>query len=158
MTNLYENIRKIRTEKSLTQDVVADRLGITQASYSRMEKGDTAISVDRLEVIADLFGMTTVQLLYWGEPLLEEEKSVLIAKIHALEKEVERLTQQVNQLEPLQRETLLPFETRIANLEKDLKSQKNLNKLLEERLAEKDQLIQEKSQMIEVLLRLTQKS
>src|ERR1700743_2967633 len=44
MDKLYENIRKIRTIKGLSQQNMADELGISQKHYSRIERGDVDIS------------------------------------------------------------------------------------------------------------------
>jgi transcriptional regulator with XRE-family HTH domain len=45
---LGERIRKVRLLKGLSQQNMADELGITVASFSNIERGTTNINVDRL--------------------------------------------------------------------------------------------------------------
>lgn len=55
MNNIGINIRRIREQKGLSQDYVAQSLDISQASYARMENEDTKITVDRLYKLAEIF-------------------------------------------------------------------------------------------------------
>ena len=50
--NLYENIRKIRAWKGLSQQNVADELKITQRHFGRIEKGEVDITITMLHNIA----------------------------------------------------------------------------------------------------------
>ncbi len=47
-------IKNIRELKNLTQEYLAEKLDISQAAYSKMEKGDTKISQDKLNKIAEI--------------------------------------------------------------------------------------------------------
>jgi transcriptional regulator with XRE-family HTH domain len=49
---IAQRIRRLRQNADLSQDNVADELGITKGAYSKIERGITAISVDRLHQIA----------------------------------------------------------------------------------------------------------
>ena len=46
-----------------SQAEVADRIGLSQAAWSRIESGSTSISVDQLWSIADLFQTTPATIL-----------------------------------------------------------------------------------------------
>ena len=47
-------IKNIRELKNFTQEYMAEKLDISQAAYSKMEKGDTKISQDKLNKIAEI--------------------------------------------------------------------------------------------------------
>jgi transcriptional regulator with XRE-family HTH domain len=52
---LSNNIRRIRVLHGLTQENVANDLGISLAAYGKIEQGKTDISYSRLSQIADYF-------------------------------------------------------------------------------------------------------
>lgn len=54
---LGEQLKKIRISKNLSQQDVADRLGITRASYSHFENGVRVVDIDTLYKIADIFAV-----------------------------------------------------------------------------------------------------
>jgi transcriptional regulator with XRE-family HTH domain len=47
-----DKIKSIRELKNYTQEYIADQLGITQAGYSKIEKGKTSLSLEKLEQLA----------------------------------------------------------------------------------------------------------
>ena len=47
-------IKNIRELKNFTQEYMADKLVISQAAYSKLEKGDLKISQDKLNKIAEI--------------------------------------------------------------------------------------------------------
>ncbi len=53
----------LRRERSIYQTVMAERVGMTQSAYSRLENGQVDISVRRAAQIADSLGMTLNELL-----------------------------------------------------------------------------------------------
>lgn len=48
-----ESIKRIRTERRLTQQEVADAVGIARQAYVRIESGKHSTSIDMIERIAD---------------------------------------------------------------------------------------------------------
>ncbi len=62
MSQLYNNIRKLREWNSLTQQNVADELKISQKHYSRIELGQVDISLSMLEKIAGIFNIKVQNL------------------------------------------------------------------------------------------------
>ena len=70
--NLGENIRENRRRMGLTQEQLADRLGVSFQSVSRWEKGTTYPDMEKLPEIARLFEVSTDALFGYGE---KEEKS-----------------------------------------------------------------------------------
>ncbi|MDE0472353.1 MAG: helix-turn-helix transcriptional regulator [Ekhidna sp.] len=50
--------KKIRELKNLTQDFVAQELGISQPAYSNIEKGQVQLKEDTLEKLSDVLGVS----------------------------------------------------------------------------------------------------
>lgn len=61
--NTGEKIRTLRRRKNLTQADMAIALEITQRAYSKIETGEVALKVDRLEEIAKLLNASVNDLL-----------------------------------------------------------------------------------------------
>ena len=52
LPNVAANIKSIRLEKGITQEVLADALGLDTAVISNLEKGKRDLKVKELEIIA----------------------------------------------------------------------------------------------------------
>lgn len=50
----------------LSQEYMAAKMGIGQNAYSKLELGKTKITLDRLFAIADVLGVTVIELLKEG--------------------------------------------------------------------------------------------
>ncbi len=68
-----EKIRMERLRLNLSQQNMADELGITIAAYSNLERGVTEISINRLFKIADLLGVSVNTLLETENTYLQQE-------------------------------------------------------------------------------------
>ena len=53
--NLARNIKTIREEKGLKQIEVATHIGVDKSAYSKIEKGQRALTVEELQKMAQLF-------------------------------------------------------------------------------------------------------
>lgn len=62
--SIGENIKKYRVEKGLTQQELADIIGVQRAAISKYEKNIVSISINQIEKIASALDITTSQLLY----------------------------------------------------------------------------------------------
>ena len=71
---LGENIRNLRLQHKLTQEQLADRLGVSYQSVSRWENGVTYPDIEFLPAIARHFSVTTDYLL--GQDDLEKKKQI----------------------------------------------------------------------------------
>ena len=60
-------LRKIRELKNFTQKHIAQQLNISSVAYGKIERGETDISLSRLQQIADIFELTMPQLLSFDE-------------------------------------------------------------------------------------------
>ena len=72
-----ENIRNFRKKNDLTQEALADRLGVTYQSISRWENGTTYPDLELIPAIAEVLSVTVDELL--GMPQLEKEKRAVEA-------------------------------------------------------------------------------
>lgn len=61
--SLGHTIKKIREEKGLTQQQVADIVNMHRSNYSKVENGDRELSIEAINKIAKHFGMTIDQLV-----------------------------------------------------------------------------------------------
>lgn len=55
---LGDRIRVLRMTRGLTQEQVAEKIGMSRQRYARMENGVTSISLDILSKVSELFGVT----------------------------------------------------------------------------------------------------
>jgi transcriptional regulator with XRE-family HTH domain len=63
MNGVLKRIKEIRREKGFSHEYVAHRLGISQPAFSKIEKNETVLSVDRLFKIAVILEISVNDLL-----------------------------------------------------------------------------------------------
>lgn len=63
MQHIPTNIRLLRESRKITQEAIAFHLGITQGAFAKLESGQSKISIDRLQAIADFFQVALSDLL-----------------------------------------------------------------------------------------------
>jgi transcriptional regulator with XRE-family HTH domain len=78
MFNLGKRVKQIREEKGMTQGDVATKLNITRSYISRVEKGERAPSVPRLEKLATALDVS-VEELFYNEPFDDKWNKVIEA-------------------------------------------------------------------------------
>ena len=71
--NIGAVIKKYRKERGLTQEEMANRLGVTASAVNKWENGATLPDVTMLAPIARLLGITVDTLLSFRETLTEDE-------------------------------------------------------------------------------------
>lgn len=126
MLHLIQNIRTIRKQKGISQESVAYDLGIDYSTYGKIERGQIALTVDRLEKIAVILQVSVEELYKWHEVSVkssddtEDETNILAkeqyAKLHKCQLELEAAKREVGLLE----EQLKDKEKIIALLEHKL--------------------------------------
>lgn len=57
MENYIQNIKRIREQKGISQDYMAMELGISQSTYTKLERGEVNLYVDRLLKIAKVLNI-----------------------------------------------------------------------------------------------------
>ncbi len=65
--SLGHKIRKVRELKNMTQDHVAEEIGMTSSGYSRIERGEVRVSIERLEQIARALEVSPTELTNFDE-------------------------------------------------------------------------------------------
>ena len=68
-----ENITRLRQAQGLTQEVLADHIGVTKASVSKWERGQSLPDAPVLAELASFFGVTLDELVGY-EPQLGREQ------------------------------------------------------------------------------------
>jgi transcriptional regulator with XRE-family HTH domain len=95
MQHIGKTIKKIREEKGLTQQQVAELVHMHRSNYSKVENGERELSVDAVNKIAKYFGMTMDELVNFDgampNDITVEDKSLmeqvkLIAELEPEEK------------------------------------------------------------------------
>jgi transcriptional regulator with XRE-family HTH domain len=75
---LADFIRTLRKKRDLTQEYIADKLGLTRQTYSQIEHGDRELTISEAKILADVFDISLQDLLDERDrPLIveiEEEK------------------------------------------------------------------------------------
>ena len=104
-TSIKENIRRIRKERRMTQEEMADMLGISITAYRDLERGSTSIMNGNIIRLAELLNTSTEEIVLGYRPIqlpgkkLEEMQAEYSARIESLEKENEYLRKLVKSLE-----------------------------------------------------------
>jgi transcriptional regulator with XRE-family HTH domain len=64
LNKIGDRIRVCRVEKKLSQENVAHEIGISITAYSKIERGQTNVSIGRLEQIATCLGVPLTRLMH----------------------------------------------------------------------------------------------
>lgn len=72
---LVENVRKLREQHSMTQQNLADLLGLLRPTISQIENGERKLSADELLKLADIFNVSVENLLG-----IQKEPQIIIKK------------------------------------------------------------------------------
>lgn len=59
----YDKIRTLRESKQLTQEDMAERLFMSPSGYSKIERGETRLNMERLGQIADILEVDILELI-----------------------------------------------------------------------------------------------
>lgn len=102
-SNLSEKIRQIRLQKGLSQENMADMLGLSTTAYGDIERGRTELSVSRLENVAKLLDVPLPELLGIDVSMsetewLRQENTRILAENRRLQNELDQLKTKFRQL------------------------------------------------------------
>lgn len=67
-------IQKLRKSKGISQEELADRIGVSRQAVSKWESGQSTPDIEKIILLSDYFGTTTDYLLKGIEPSDETEK------------------------------------------------------------------------------------
>ena len=67
-------IKKLREERGIRQELIANEVGLTQSAYSKIEKDDSRLKVDKLVKIAEVLKVPVS--IFFGEEVekMDDEK------------------------------------------------------------------------------------
>ena len=117
---LYKKIRSVRELRAYSQNYVAERLGVNQKAYSKMELGKTQLNWDKLNKIAAILAVSIFELVDPTRSLNEmnidsgfEDKTVSLLKqfIDDYESQITKLKEENQSLKE---------ENLVLNLEKNI--------------------------------------
>ena len=77
MPKISKNIKKLRAERTLTQDALAEKIHVTRQAISNWENDKTKPDIEALESLAKAFGVDMEELIYGEkkEVVISEEKT-----------------------------------------------------------------------------------
>ncbi len=88
-----KNIKRLREDRSIKQNEIADLIGMHRSNYSKIENGQREISVAALDKVAAYFNITLDELVHLGEDIPQEvsveDKTTVeqVKLIHELDQE-----------------------------------------------------------------------
>lgn len=66
-----QKLRLLREFRNYSQEYIAEKLGITQNAYSRIENNQTKVTIERLERLAVILNIPPLELLSDKEPVIQ---------------------------------------------------------------------------------------
>jgi transcriptional regulator with XRE-family HTH domain len=117
-TYIGQKIKKLRELKNLTQEHMAQSIGVSQGAYSRMEVGETEMTYSKLEKIAEVLEMRPEDIITFNESMVfnvmhndvgnglvinnnqlsEGEKNLYMQQINLLKEEITYLKQLLDRM------------------------------------------------------------
>ena len=88
MSSIHFYLKEARIDKSLTQEEVADRIGLTRQAVSAYESGKRQPGIDILMKLAEVYEVNIENLLYGKKDLIEKRRvnhiAVFVASVFLL--------------------------------------------------------------------------
>ena len=72
----HEKLQKLRKEKGLSQEAMAEMLGVSRQAISKWESGQTFPETDKLLTLSGIFGVTLDSLIKDGETQIDNNNTV----------------------------------------------------------------------------------
>lgn len=69
--NVVENIRKIRLEKGVSQEDIANSLGFDPSNWNKIENGKQQLKVNQLAKIAETLGVEVIDLFTYPKKYVD---------------------------------------------------------------------------------------
>lgn len=95
MNPIYARIKDLRIKNRYSQTDMAARLELNQTSYGKLERGETQLTIERLEQLANIFSITPKELMFPEEPgeVIERQRGKEL--LEKLETQIELLQKEV---------------------------------------------------------------
>lgn len=84
--NLEQNLRELRKTYGLSQEQVANAIGINRTTLIVVEKGDRSLSSTELGKLADYLGVDMAELLSQNMPDMEKYRQIILEVIDSYQK------------------------------------------------------------------------
>jgi transcriptional regulator with XRE-family HTH domain len=75
MQTIGNKIKKLRELRNFTQQYVAERLGVSQPTYSTIESGELDITLSRLDEISKILGMRIEDVMAFDEKMVFNQQN-----------------------------------------------------------------------------------
>ena len=72
----HDKLQELRKEKGLSQEALAEMLGVSRQAISKWESGQTYPETDKLIILSDIFGITLDSLLKGSETQIDNNNTV----------------------------------------------------------------------------------
>jgi transcriptional regulator with XRE-family HTH domain len=70
--NIGANIKRLREQRGIKQNEIADLIGMHRSNYSKIESGQREISIIAIDKIAQYFNITLDELVHMGDDIPKE--------------------------------------------------------------------------------------
>lgn len=86
MKNIGTKVKRCREVRSYTQHYIAEKIGISQSNYARMENNEVLISPERLKKIAEILDTTEERIVSYDESAIftNTQESDAVAGINSV--------------------------------------------------------------------------
>lgn len=95
-------IKQLRELKNFTQEYMAGQLGLSTRAYSKIETGETQLTVNRLNEISAILGITPVEVLGFDDKQVfnncKQEGNIGINHINLPEKLIQQYEETIQSL------------------------------------------------------------
>lgn len=95
-------IKQLRELKNFTQEYMAQQLGLSTRAYSKIETGETQLTVNRLNEISHILGITPVEVLGFDDKQVfnncKQEGNIGINHINLPEKLIQQYEETIQSL------------------------------------------------------------
>lgn len=80
MNDILKNLESIRKERGVKQEVIAERLGVSQQTYSGYFTGTGDMKISRIQEIADILEVSLVDVVTWPEKYVPQSQEVIVCE------------------------------------------------------------------------------
>ena len=81
MNDIMKNIKRLRQERNLTQEELAEKLHVTRQAVSNWETGKNQPDIELLKTLAETFEVDVTELLYEPKSDVEKRKRIIVAAV-----------------------------------------------------------------------------
>lgn len=96
-------LKQLRELKNFTQEYMAQQLGLSTRAYSKIETGETQLTINRLNEIATILGVDPIEALGFDHQNIfnncTQEGNIGINHINLPDKLIEQYEKRIEQLE-----------------------------------------------------------